>query len=345
MRQAQHKARCLPFNIQVSFASGQAMRRTKTEKRSGFTLVELLVVIGIIAVLVAILLPSLARARELARRTKCAANLHNIGLACHMFAGEHKGVLPMTYQMPSATYPFRFPVVISMDDTLEHSLTTPWTNYGTCWSTFNSYGATPDIFQCPSTGNQLRILDASSAPAEWGPVVWTDYIYVAGLTPKNYGKSLARWGAGVPAVTEKDNFLCDEVIAADMVWFSGGASFQWDSADVRYRINHPRPGKQGLPDAQNILYGDGHVETKGRDYYPVALSTSNFSLAHAPAPVGGLFYWGPTLSSTTLGFVMPAPTPSPTPAPTPSPTPAPTPKPAPAPVLPTPIPGGGGVSS
>jgi prepilin-type N-terminal cleavage/methylation domain-containing protein len=329
------------------------MPRAKRGDSRAFTLVELLVVIGIIAVLVALLLPSLARAREMARRTKCSSNLHNIGLACHMFAGEHKGLFPMTYEMPSTIYPYRFPVVISMDDTLEYSTTTPWTNYGTCWQTFTSYGATPDIFQCPSVGNDLRVMDVGSAPPEWGPIVWTDYMYVAGLTPKNYGKSGARWGTATPAVTEKDNFLSDEVVAADMVWYSGGASYQWDSADVRYRINHPRTGKLGLPDAQNILYGDGHVETKGRDYYPVALSTSNYSLEHAPAPVGGFFYWGPNLSSTTLGFVITyAPTAPTTPAAPSSPAAPAAPAkpttpttPAPAPVLPTPIPGGGGSGS
>jgi prepilin-type N-terminal cleavage/methylation domain-containing protein/prepilin-type processing-associated H-X9-DG protein len=60
----------------------------------GFTLVELLVVIGIIALLVSILLPSLGRAREMSRRTACVSNLRQLGMAMIMYADENKGRLP-----------------------------------------------------------------------------------------------------------------------------------------------------------------------------------------------------------------------------------------------------------
>ena len=63
-------------------------------RRIGFTLVELLVVIGIIAVLVGILLPALNKARESARQVNCLSNMKQIATATLMFANEHKGWMP-----------------------------------------------------------------------------------------------------------------------------------------------------------------------------------------------------------------------------------------------------------
>jgi len=66
-------------------------------KRRGFTLVELLVVIGIIAVLVGILLPTLGRAREAANTIKCAANLRSIGQGISQYVVENKNTYPASY--------------------------------------------------------------------------------------------------------------------------------------------------------------------------------------------------------------------------------------------------------
>src|SRR5579863_7632738 len=60
----------------------------------GFTLIELLVVVGIIAILVAILLPSLGRAREAARATHCASGMRQWGIAVQMYAAEYNNHLP-----------------------------------------------------------------------------------------------------------------------------------------------------------------------------------------------------------------------------------------------------------
>ncbi len=69
-------------------------KRRSARPRSAFTLVELLVVIGIIGLLISILLPSLKRARERANQIKCASQLHQLGVAFAAYAADGKGWLP-----------------------------------------------------------------------------------------------------------------------------------------------------------------------------------------------------------------------------------------------------------
>lgn len=64
------------------------------QRRKGFTLIELLVVIAIIALLVSILLPSLNRARELAKRAMCGANMNGIGKGLSMYKAEYSDSYP-----------------------------------------------------------------------------------------------------------------------------------------------------------------------------------------------------------------------------------------------------------
>jgi prepilin-type N-terminal cleavage/methylation domain-containing protein len=73
-------------------------RTTDQGQRTAFTLVELLVVIGIIALLISILLPTLGRAREAAKRTHCLSNLRTMGQMLVMYSLNHKDMVPLGYR-------------------------------------------------------------------------------------------------------------------------------------------------------------------------------------------------------------------------------------------------------
>ena len=74
-------------------------------KPRAFTLIEILVVIAIIAVLAALLIPAVAKARAGAVRARCAAQLHGIGQMLQMYFGDNHNTLPKVNMMPSLQPP------------------------------------------------------------------------------------------------------------------------------------------------------------------------------------------------------------------------------------------------
>ena len=75
--------------------SSQVFRSTQVWRHvTAFTLVELMVVVGVVGVLLAILLPTISRARSRASQTQCASQLHQLGIALAGYAAEHHGWLP-----------------------------------------------------------------------------------------------------------------------------------------------------------------------------------------------------------------------------------------------------------
>ena len=72
-------------------------------KRVAFSLIELLVTISIIAVLAALILPALSRAKESGRTTLCQGNLHQAGLALQLYTGENRNRMPTLYDVGVGT--------------------------------------------------------------------------------------------------------------------------------------------------------------------------------------------------------------------------------------------------
>lgn len=92
------------------------MPRSQNSTRTGFTLIELLVVIAIISLLVSILLPSLNRAKDLARSVNCRVNLKNYGTGMQFYIEENNGILPQKFYLDPPWYLRIAPYLGASDD-------------------------------------------------------------------------------------------------------------------------------------------------------------------------------------------------------------------------------------
>jgi len=147
-------------------------------KRRGFTLVELLVVIGIIALLISILLPSLARAREKANQIKCASNLRQIGQAMQLYAQDNLrlgGAFPRLMYRPYASLPAKgaLTTTLTQDNIVDSSGSDVMSNadrlaggYGAVLPVFGGFNPNNDPFtNCNATGIYGHDPYSNMAPA------------------------------------------------------------------------------------------------------------------------------------------------------------------------------------
>ncbi|HEX3355444.1 MAG TPA: type II secretion system protein [Tepidisphaeraceae bacterium] len=131
-----------------------ASNKFRLKSGSAFTLVELLVVIGIIAVLVGILLPALNRARLAASSLACQANLHQIGQGLIIYTGQYKGMLPPGYYDIVPPIPPGTQTVVRWVDLLQGVMSSKYGYNSTdAFNTNSSAAALRKVFVCPEGPN------------------------------------------------------------------------------------------------------------------------------------------------------------------------------------------------
>jgi prepilin-type N-terminal cleavage/methylation domain-containing protein/prepilin-type processing-associated H-X9-DG protein len=125
-------------------------------RRGGFTLVELLVVIGIIAILIAVLMPALAGARGQANKLKCASNLRTLGQVMHQYANDNKGFIPRDYSPNQPNHIFWGEAFARY---MKHPLPDLPANAANRDQTLAPYFAKVAVYQCPVFPNESQPID------------------------------------------------------------------------------------------------------------------------------------------------------------------------------------------
>lgn len=247
----------------------------KARRRPAFTLIELLVVVAIIALLISILLPSLARARELSKRAVCAANLKGVGTGFYTFDNENDGQWP-AYDIGAspggAGLADREYVGVGATagggyNAAVREITRLTTT--SCLYTLVREGmSTPKSFWCPSSSDKpLEVEDPLWVnPAAATPVARTDFSQ--GIDNCSYGYQVPFGSFGIPS-SARDARMG---MAADKGPWSYYAEFSITGApalgtiapdaspDEWRRFNSPNHGGLLDGEGQNVLYTDSHVE-------------------------------------------------------------------------------------
>jgi len=224
-------------------------------RRTGFTLVELLVVIGIIAMLVGIIAPFLGDARETARRAVCRKNMHSVGEAMNLYATEFK-MFPALYTDP----PYENASIVGSHVT-DH-------DYARKGNSVNMYvlvrrdSISDKAFICPSTDHEVNVNANPATDDDFRSYRNLSYsMHVQRREPSSAGE----WR---PLRITSDS---DMALVADRTPISGESTWTVLSGDGGTQSDPSADGDEGGLDegesnsfnhdreGQNVLYRDGHV--------------------------------------------------------------------------------------
>ncbi|MGF1635135.1 MAG: type II secretion system protein [Phycisphaerae bacterium] len=237
------------------------MAQNRPARAHGFTLVELLVVIGIIALLISILLPSLSKAREAANTVACLSNQRQIGQATIIFADEHGQWLPTHYDNSGPTSSGSPPV-----RNTSWGYTYPL--YSWSYVLSQAINGGKEAFRCPSDG----------ADNAWG--AWTDASWVTPPEaaedddiPASYRWNMSHFPDGGNGVklTQFKNASQSMILTGGFSQSEYPESFlaTWDT-NAQAQVGELTPtnaaynrhGGESVRDGEgNYLFLDGHAET------------------------------------------------------------------------------------